>query len=175
MTKTREGTDKPYVIREFAPKDAGHVIEGQLDLYRKEYGLDTEIWRRYLISAVQDFADHYDSQRDFMVVVEREGKVQGGACITPTDARTAQFRFFFLNEALRGTGLGRELFARVLVGCRERDYRHVFLWTFSTLEAARHLYRKVGFTITETKEHDDWGPMLTEERWDLDLSEVDSN
>jgi hypothetical protein len=51
----------------------------------------------------------------------------------------------------------------------EKGYRRVFLWTFSTLAAARHLYASKGFRITETHENSGWGETILEERWDLDF------
>lgn len=50
---------------------------------------------------------------------------------------------------------------------REKGYRHIFLYTVSILETARHLYASYGFTLTETKENKEWGQDLVEERWDL--------
>jgi len=54
--------------------------------------------------------------------------------------------------------------------CREQGYRSVFLWTFSELEAAAHLYRTHGFKLTEEKTHAIWGRVLTEQRYDLRLT-----
>lgn len=51
--------------------------------------------------------------------------------------------------------------------CRNKNYQCVFLWTFSTLYAARHLYAKKGFTLTETQENNEWGAPILEERWDI--------
>lgn len=61
------------------------------------------------------------------------------------------------------------LFDKAIDFCREKGYKHVFLWTFSTLMAARHLYKTKGF-ITETHENNEWGTeVLEEEQWDMDL------
>ncbi len=164
-----EEVGEGLIIREFTVDDAQAIIDGQRDLYDREYGLNTEIWQGYLTSAVQDFVARFDPDRDWLAVVEENGDVLGGAAITHTDPKTAQFRFFFLDPKLRGLGLGRKLFDLAIDFCRQKSYRHIFLWTFSTLDAARYLYEKKGFTITETKEHADWGTPVTEERWDLDI------
>jgi hypothetical protein len=50
--------------------------------------------------------------------------------------------------------------------CASEGYERVFLWTVSDLLAARHLYEKWKFSLTETVEHHIWGKNLTEERWD---------
>jgi ribosomal protein S18 acetylase RimI-like enzyme len=78
-------------------------------------------------------------------------------------------RYLFVEPALRGSGAGNELIRSVISFCGERKYEHVFLWTFSELAAARHLYEKNGFQITDTHENNEWGHPILEERWDLDL------
>jgi GNAT superfamily N-acetyltransferase len=50
--------------------------------------------------------------------------------------------------------------------CASEGYERAFLWTVSDLLAARHLYEKWGFSLTETMEHHIWGKNLMEERWD---------
>jgi ribosomal protein S18 acetylase RimI-like enzyme len=53
--------------------------------------------------------------------------------------------------------------------CRDRGFASVFLWTFSELQTAAHLYRSVGFRKTACKTHPMWGKMIAEERYDLVL------
>ncbi|WP_424026788.1 GNAT family N-acetyltransferase [Methanoregula sp.] len=77
--------------------------------------------------------------------------------------------FFFLEPAMRGRGFGNLLMDRAIDFCKKKCYERVFLWTFSTLMAARHLYRSRGFRITDTHENTDWGEKILEERWDLAL------
>ena len=66
-------------------------------------------------------------------------------------------------------GVGTDLLNRALDFCCEREYSHVFLWTVSAQEAARTLYKKAGFEITETSENESWGISVLEEKWELDL------
>ncbi len=154
------------LIRDFVPDDTRAIIDGQLELYAREYDLTTDVWQNYLVHAVEEFAERFDPARDCMIVAELAGKVQGAAAITHIDDETAQFRFFYLDESLRGKGMGRKMFAYTVDFCREKNYRRIFLWTFSTLYAARALYKEQGFAITEEKENREWGPPLVEERWD---------
>jgi len=70
---------------------------------------------------------------------------------------------------MRGQGAGHKLLDMAVDFCKEKRYERVFLWTFSTLLAARHLYESKGFHITETHVNNDWGETVLEERWDLRL------
>jgi GNAT superfamily N-acetyltransferase len=76
----------------------------------------------------------------------------------------------YIIDRHRGKGLGHRLMKTVMDFCTGKGYRHIFLWTVDTLEAARHLYEVYGFTLTETKENSTWtDDIIKEERWDLSL------
>jgi GNAT superfamily N-acetyltransferase len=104
-----------------------------------------------------------------MFILDNNGVPLGCIAIVHVDEATAQLRFFFLEPEIRGLGAGRKLIDQAIDFCEEKKYRRVFLWTFSTLMAARHLYVSKGFQITETHENRDWGEPVLEERWDLNL------
>ena len=158
-----------FVIRPFTAGDVAYVIEGQLMLYAREYGFTSDIWRDYLTGGVRALADNFDPDRDCILIPEKDGRLCGCIAIAHVDVATAQLRFFFVEDSLRGLGAGRQLMERAVGFCREKGYKRVFLWTFSGLAAARHLYAAYGFTLTETAENTDWGEPVTEERWDLVL------
>lgn len=157
-------------IRPFRKNDIEFVISRQLSLYALEYGFTSEIWRAYLTGGVRTFVNQFDEKKDCMYILEQHGVPSGSVAITHVDEVTSQLRFFFLEPEARGRGAGRNLLDRAIDFCRETKYEHVFLWTFSTLMAARHLYAGKGFRITDTRVNDDWGQSILEERWDLDLS-----
>jgi GNAT superfamily N-acetyltransferase len=157
------------IIRPFAPEDVDYVINGQLKLYEAEFGFDSDIWKAYVTDGVHELADNFDNEKDCMYILEHNGTPSGCAAITRAGNDTAKFRFFFVEQALRGRGAGRGLLRKALDFCREKEYRRVILWTFSTLYAARHLYESFGFKLTETSENGEWGTPVTEEKWELEL------
>jgi N-acetylglutamate synthase-like GNAT family acetyltransferase len=156
-------------IRPFTLADIDFIISRQLVLYEREYGFTSETWNAYLGGGVRDFVDRFDERKDCMYILENDGVSSGCVAITHADEATAQLRFLFLEPEMRGMGAGHQLLDLAMDFCKEKEYRHVFLWTFSTLAAARHLYSSKGFLITETHENRDWGEIVLEERWDLDL------
>jgi GNAT superfamily N-acetyltransferase len=165
-----EGTGASAItIRPFEKRDIDFVISGQLKLYEVEYGLTSEIWRRYLTDGVDTFVQNFDEKKDCMYILEWNCIPSGCVAITHINEETAQLRFFYMEEHCRGLGLGRNLIDRAVDFCKEKKYRHVFLWTFSTLYAARHLYRAKGFKLTDGHENNDWGEPVLQERWDLEL------
>lgn len=156
-------------IRPFKETDVDFVIFRQLRLYELEYGFTSEIWKTYLTEGVRHFVSRFDDKKDCMFILENNGISSGCVAITHVEEATAQLRFFFLEPEMRGQGLGHDLLDKAIDFCKEKKYENVFLWTFSTLIAARHLYGGKGFEISQTHENHDWGETIIEERWDLIL------
>ena len=81
-------------------------------------------------------------------VVERAGRVIGGAGIAPLargDAQVCELKkMYFLPEA-RGLGLGREMLDQCLQAARIRGYTLCYIETLATMSAAEQLYRRAGF------------------------------
>lgn len=157
-------------IRPYRDSDVDFVITNQIALYEREYGFTAAAWKAYVTDAVRRFAGGFDEARDCMYILEYRGVLSGCVAIAHAGDRSAQLRFFFLEKAVRGLGLGGRLMDLAIAFCREKHYRHVFLWTCSKLDAARYLYGKHGFRIAEARENDEWGEPMVEERWELDLS-----
>lgn len=156
-------------IRPFREADIDFVISGQLALYAAEYGFTSDIWKAYLTGGVNDFIRQFDSGRDCMYIAEHNNVPCGCITITHTGDGTAQLRFYFMEKEFRGNGAGRRLIDHAIGFCRDAKYERVFLWTFSTLDAARHLYAGRGFWITDTQVNNEWGEPVLEERWELEL------
>lgn len=155
-------------IRSFKSKDIDHIIERHMDLYKGEYGFDST-FRGYVSEAIYDFVKSQEKNRENIWVAELNEKVVGSIAIVKVDDSTVQLRWFLIEPDIRGKGLGKQLMTTAIEFCKENNYSKVFLWTISNLKAARHLYKRYGFELTETSEHDIWGKHLIEERWDMQL------
>lgn len=98
-----------------------------------------------------EFFRRFDSTRDRVWVALLRGAPHGALTIDgprPELGReAARLRFFILDEATRGRGLGREMLARAMAFCRERGYSRVYLTTLPGLDAARRLYEACGFRL----------------------------
>lgn len=156
-------------IRPYREQDITYVIDRQLSLYESERQFTTEIWKNYLTQGVLALVDKFNPAKDCMFILECNGSPSGCIAITHTEDTIAQLRYFFLEPELRGLGAGTALLNAALDFCREKKYSHVFLWTVSAQESARMLYKKAGFTITETSKNENWGNPVLEEKWELGL------
>ncbi|MDC0667089.1 GNAT family N-acetyltransferase [Nannocystis radixulma] len=98
-----------------------------------------------------EFLRRFDPARDRVWVAMIAGVPHGALTIDgprPEAGRdAARLRFFILDEATRGRGLGREMVARAMAFCRDHGYARVYLTTLPGLDAARRLYEECGFRL----------------------------
>ncbi|MFT3898504.1 MAG: GNAT family N-acetyltransferase [Thermomonas sp.] len=90
----------------------------------------------------------YAEPRHAYFVLERDGKVLGGAGIAPLaggDGHACELRkMYFLPEA-RGTGAGAAMMARCLDAARAAGFAQCYLETLRGMDAAMRLYERSGF------------------------------
>ncbi len=91
----------------------------------------------------------YAAPRSAYFVLEREGRVVGGAGIAPLDGGDPDVcelrKMYFLREC-RGRGQGARLLHRCLAAARDLGFRRCYLETLTGMDAAQHLYQAAGFT-----------------------------
>ncbi|MFZ5449280.1 MAG: GNAT family N-acetyltransferase [Thermodesulfobacteriota bacterium] len=89
-----------------------------------------------------------------VLVGEREGQIQGAVTFFPDAAQAHQghwptgsgaIRMLAVRPASRGQGYGVRLTQACLDLARELGIGTIFLYTGTFMEAARHLYEKLGF------------------------------
>jgi DNA-binding MarR family transcriptional regulator/GNAT superfamily N-acetyltransferase len=154
-------------IRTFKAGDVGYVAYLHGCLYEGTYGFG-KMFEYYVLKGLTEFL--LNPMGGELWIAEVDSKIVGSIAITRFNDTMAQLRWFIIDENYQGRGIGKKLMEVALEFCKEQNYQHVFLWTVSILEAARYLYRKFDFTLTEEKPNDEWTEKeIIEERWDLEL------
>lgn len=162
-----ERSVRGVVIRdELKPGDLGAIVHFHGSLYAKEYGFD-ETFEAYVAGPMAEFV-LARRDRDRLWIAESGDRLLGCVAIVGTSETEAQLRWFLVDPAARGGGLGTVLLEQAIGFARERGYRTVFLWTVTALVAAAHLYDKFGFRKVEEKPGK-WGVEVVEEKYVLDL------
>lgn len=98
-----------------------------------------------------DHLSSYDTsnseKRAYFVVVDDIGKVLGGIGIDefPGFERCAEIQKLYLTEEVQGKGLGKALMETAEKYAVQAGYERLYLETHTNLEAAIHLYEKLGF------------------------------
>jgi DNA-binding MarR family transcriptional regulator/GNAT superfamily N-acetyltransferase len=160
-------SESNVLIRPFQPGDVGYVAHLHGKLYDQTYKFG-RIFEYYVMKGLTEFMTDTDGGE--LWIAEVNGEIIGSIAITKSSNTVAQLRWFVLDGNYQGQGIGKKLMEKALNFCEENNYQHVFLWTVSTLDTARYIYKKYNFTLTEEKPNEEWtGTKLIEERWDLDL------
>jgi GNAT superfamily N-acetyltransferase len=150
------------------PGDIGYLTYLHGTVYAREYGYDTT-FEAYVARGLAEFVESFDPKKDRIWLVEVKHRIVGSTAIVGHSGRRAQLRWFFVHPDYRGHGLGRKLLKEALRFCKKRKNKAVFLWTTSELDTARRLYQDLGFKKTQKKEHQRWGKVVIEERYDTRL------
>lgn len=171
---SKEHTSQSEVsIRSFAPGDVGYVAHLHGRLYKETYKFG-RVYEYYVMKGLTEFMINTDGGN--LWIVEVNGEIVGSIAITKSSDTVAQLRWFVLAESYQGMGIGKKLIETAINFCKEQGYQQIFLWTVSILDAARHLYQKYNFKLTEEKPNEEWTEiMLMEERWELNLSDEKQN
>lgn len=90
----------------------------------------------------------YSSPRSCYFVVEKEGKIIGGAGISQLENESETIcelqKMYFLSEA-RGLGVGSEMMQKCLTFAQSVGFEKCYLETMPYMHAAQKLYLKFGF------------------------------
>ncbi|MBL0311656.1 MAG: GNAT family N-acetyltransferase [Holophagaceae bacterium] len=84
----------------------------------------------------------------YFVVESLDGRVIGGGGIAKLEggeSSTCELRKMYFLEEARGLGMGEKLLRHCLSVAKELGYKTCYLETLSGMDAAMHLYEKVGF------------------------------
>jgi len=77
------------------------------------------------------------------------GAPAGCIALRSLAADACEMKRLYVRPAYQGSGLGRTLVERVIALAREAGYGAMFLDTLPSMEAAQHLYTRLGFRDTE--------------------------
>lgn len=142
------------------------MTELHVRYYAREWGFG-HYFEAKVATELAAFLDRFDEERDgFWTAVTPDGRIEGAIAIDGAQAATkgAHLRWFIVSDALRGQGVGGRLMETAMDFCRSHGYGRVYLWTFQGLDAARHLYDKHGFAVTEERQGTTWGREVLEQR-----------
>ena len=110
-----------------------------------------------------EFVGHMPCEGKRMWLYHEDGRTKG-SLIVDGAGEIAHLRWFVLDAKLREQGIGRQLIECAIQFIDAR-FSEAYLWTFSGLDAARHLYEANGFTLAQEQPGQQWGTQVTEQRF----------
>lgn len=157
------------IVRGYRPGVVGRMIEMQAMYYARKarFGRDFESRRA---ADIADFAGRLAAPGNALWCATRFGRIVGTIVIDgQTLAPAAYLRWFMVDEAMQGRGLGKRLMSKALAFCRAKKFPEVRLDTFAGLDAARHLYEITGFSLVRERTTMKWGVELVDQMFALPL------
>lgn len=159
------------LVEGYVPGSLGRVASLHGSYYHQHWGFGV-FFEAKVATELAAFLTGFQPERDGFWTVSVDGQVEGSIAIDGdgADSQGAHLRWFIVSDRLRGKGAGGELLRAAMDFCRARGYPSVHLWTFGGLDAARHLYEREGFQLTEQRLGSTWGVEVLEQRFDCVLS-----
>jgi DNA-binding MarR family transcriptional regulator/GNAT superfamily N-acetyltransferase len=167
-----------YVLRDPAPGDLGWIVASHGAMYANEQGWGP--WFEGLVaSIVADFVAQADPKRERGWIAVRDGMPVGSVLVvaarkikrpaTTSNQNTALLRVLLVDPSARGLGIGTRLVSEAIAFAARAGYRRLELWTSDALHAARRVYERAGFTLSEEEPDLRFGPKGKSQRWALPL------
>ncbi len=155
----------------YVPGAIGRVTALHALYYHKNWGFGL-YFEAKVAREVGEFLSRFDETADGFWTVCSKNVVEGSISIDAINAADegAHLRWFILSPELQGRGYGNRLMERAVSFCRMNGYRSVYLWTFTGLDAAKHIYDKFGFRIVKQEKGTQWGKEVLEQKYVLRLS-----
>ena len=135
-------------ISEYVAGCIGRVIALHGTYYRQNWNLG-RYFEASVAAGIGKFYLNFDAGRDGAWFALAGSTIVGGIFIVGTGepAGEARLRWFIIDPAFQGQGIGHRLMNQAMAFCRDRGFQRIYLTTFPGLDAARHLYELHGFQL----------------------------
>ena len=105
-------------------------------------------------------------------IKEVDGQRAGSIAVSKQDDGAAFINFVLVLDEYRGRGIAMELMQHLMAYVRDAGIDTIRLETYTCLEHARAMYKKLGFSIASCEENClRFGQTLTQEYWELRLDQ----
>ena len=152
------------------PGDLGWVVMAHGELYASEFGWDTS-FEALVARIVADYAAGPDPACDGAWIAELDGRRVGCVfCVAGDEPGDSRLRILLVDPAARGQALGSRLVATAIGFARGAGCGRMTLWTNDPLVAARRLYLRHGFRLTDERAHRSFGADLIGQTYELKLA-----
>jgi GNAT superfamily N-acetyltransferase len=157
-------------LSSYVPGAIGRVAELHAIYYHKHWGFSV-FFESKVATELSEFLCRFKEERDGFWVACVDGRIVGSIAIDGLnhDSKGAHLRWFIVAPENQGQGIGKILIEEAIEFCREKRFGRIYLWTFTGLDAARHLYERYGFRLCEQCEGNQWGKTVTEQMFELNL------
>ena len=155
-------------FRAHGPGDMGWIVQRHGELYHASHGWDMT-FESMVADIAAKFLAEYDPSCERSWIAEIDGQRGGSIVLTRRSKTVAQLRLLFVEPDARGLGIGARLVSECVGHARHVGYRRMMLFTVRGLDAARRLYEREGFRLTDETSRTAWGHDHWDQTWELEL------
>ncbi len=161
------------IVAGYLPGAIGRVAEMHGRYYARTHGFG-RFFEARVAGDMATFSARLDRPFNGLWLALDNGEIVGSVAVDGEDLGpgVGHLRWFILDDATRGAGVGRRLLAEAVSFCDRQHFSHVDLWTLRGLDAARKLYEDFGFTLAEEFVGEQWGKPITEQRFRREGADV---
>jgi len=160
-------TAPPVEIRAgYEPGILGRVTLMHALYYARNSGFG-QAFESVVADGLAEFGNRLAKPRNEIWAATKGGDIVGSVAVDGEDMGPgiAHLRWFIVDDTARGGGVGKRLLDAALAFADGHGFAETHLWTFSGLNAARHLYETRGFTLAEERPGSQWGSEVLEQRF----------
>jgi GNAT superfamily N-acetyltransferase len=141
---------RPFSIHAgYTPGAIGRIGQLHGRYYGEAWGTGAA-YEGQMLRELCDFMDDCDPVHRLLLTAHDGDDLVGSiAFLGQRDSRQVRLRFFIVDPACHGRGVGKGLLEAGLAWCRARAFDSVWLWTVEGLPASRALYERSGFRVVE--------------------------
>ena len=159
---------KGLKITYYQPGAIGRITELHALFYSKHshFGL---FFESKVTTELAEFLNRFNSSKDGFWIAHLKNKIIGSIAIDGIASENdgIHLRWFIVEPKYHRQGIGTILLKTAIDFCRTIQAKRVYLWTFSSLDIARHLYEKFGFKLVQEQEGTTWGAKVKEQLFEL--------
>ena len=159
--------ERKFLIKTgYLPEIIGRVAMMHARYYSRETGFGA-VFEAKVAGGMAQFIPRLDHSCNQIWSVEDQGQILGSIAIDGEQLgeNRGQLRWFIVDGALRGKGMGRQLMSKAVTFCDNQGFDETHLWTLKGLEAARALYEEQGFRLVDEYYGEQWGPRVLEQKY----------
>lgn len=160
-----------FNIMGYFPGAIGGITMLHATYYKAHWGLD-HTFEAEVSRELGEFIVNFDPAQDGLWCAVVGEDLIGSIAIVGQRAHPgeARLRWYIVDPRFHRMGIGRTLIERAVAFCGKAGFDRVSLWTFEGLERAQSIYQKNGFRLAETREVPQWGGIITEQRFELEIT-----
>lgn len=163
------------VISGYKPGLLGTVVSLHTKFYGNAHGFGA-VFETKVAGGLADFVPRLENLTNQIWHAAIDDRIIGSISVDGQDLASysnepiGHIRWFIVDDDFQGIGVGSALMKAAMAFCEKAAFREIHLWTFEGLEAARVLYERDGFVVTEEKEGTTWGKPVMEQKFVRKLS-----